>query len=267
MLSDQLGLKVIIPGWKILNPCEKPLLSAVAIFSKTYYEGEMHKTPLVLIPGLLSDKTAWGYQAKHLSDIADATIISFHNEDTPDKMVQAILDQSPSQFALAGHSMGGWLALEVMRYAPERVAKLCLLNTTARPDSPDKLERRKQMIQMAKKGECFELAMQMSNALVFQESVKKEVQEMFLRRAPLRLICDQKAMIQRGDCFSILPTIQVPTLIIHARQDQVFTLEMHEEMKNLIPNAKLAIVEDSGHMSPMEQPETVTRLMRHWLLG
>jgi pimeloyl-ACP methyl ester carboxylesterase len=153
----------------------------------------------------------------------------------------------------------------MMRSAPERVAKLCLLNTAARSDSADKLHLRKQMIQTAKKGGFDDLTLRLSNSFVFREPIKKSVQEMFLRTGPLRLIHDETAMIQRSELFSILPTIQVPTLIIHARQDQVFTLDMQEEMGRLIPNAKLALVEDSGHMSPMEQSEAITALMRLWL--
>ena len=225
----------------------------------------MSKIPLVLIPGLLCDSAAWEYQTKHLADIAIPTVISFHGENTPEKMVQAILKQSPHQFALAGHSMGGWLALEVMRHAPARAIKLCLLNTTASPDSPDKLQRRKQMIQTVEHGKFHELAMQLSDGFILQQRIKKPLQEMFFRSGASRFINDQTAMIQRSESFSILPTIKIPTLIIHALQDQLFSLAEHEEMASLIPNAQLALIEDSGHMSPMEQPQAITTLMRLWL--
>ena len=161
--------------------------------------------------------------------------------------------------------MGGWLALEVMRHAPERVSKLCLLNTTAGADSPSKLLLRKKLIQMAEQGRFLELAKQTLDAFVLQEGAKQTVLEMLLRGGAQRLIDDQSAMIQRAGSMSILETIQVPTLVIHARQDQVFTLAMHKEMVRLIPNAKLAIIEECGHMSTIEQPQATTALLRFWL--
>lgn len=95
------------------------------------------KPHLVLISGLLSNESLWHHQIRHLSDIASIQVIS-PSQDTPKKMIQAILDQAPPIFALAGHSMGGWLSLEVMRAEPSRVSRLCLLNTTARDDSEEK---------------------------------------------------------------------------------------------------------------------------------
>lgn len=228
-------------------------------------DGTMDKQPLVCIPGHLCDRATWEYQIKHLSDAAIPTVIAFQGENTPEKMVQSILKQSPQTFALAGHSMGGWLALEVMRHAPERVAKLCLLNTTARPDSLNKVQLREKLIRMAKQGQFREVAEQALEQFVMQESAKQTVLEMLLRAGAQRLIDDQTAMMQRAESMSILEKIQVPTLVIHARQDHVFTLNMHKEMARFIPHAKLAIIEDCGHMSTIEQPQATTTLLRFWL--
>ncbi len=110
------------------------------------------KPPLVLISGLLSNESLWQHQTRHLSDIASIQVLS-PSQDTPKKMIQAILEQAPPEFALAGHSMGGWLCLEIMRTAPSRVSRLCLLNTTARNDSEEKRLARQQMILKAEKGQ------------------------------------------------------------------------------------------------------------------
>ena len=115
------------------------------------------KNPLVLLPGLSSNKRLWQHQVRYLNDIASIQIIPAV-QDTPEKMVQVILDEAPPRFALAGHSMGGWLCLEFMRAASSRVTQLCLINTTARMDSEEKTNRRKTMIQKAETaGErCFQ---------------------------------------------------------------------------------------------------------------
>src|SRR5579872_7198589 len=137
------------------------------------------KSPLVLISGLLSNESLWQHQTRHLSDIASIQVLS-PSQDTPKKMIQAILEQAPPEFALAGHSMGGWLCLEIMRTAPSRVSKLCLLNTTARNDSEEKKLARQQMILKAEKGQFNEVVKGLVEKLVFNPLVKKDVEKMFL---------------------------------------------------------------------------------------
>lgn len=222
------------------------------------------KIPLVLLPGLLSNKFLWHHQIGHLGNIATIHVIS-SSENTPKKMVQAILDQAPQKFALAGHSMGGWLCLEVMRAAPARVSKLCLLNTTARMDSEEKKTRRQMMIEKAEKGKFQEVVKTLVENFVFNPLVKNDVEKMFLDVGKEVFIHQQKAMMMRNESQSILSTITCPTLVIHAAQDKVFSLEEHKELVNQIQNAELAIIEDSGHMSPMEVPQAITALLRFWL--
>jgi pimeloyl-ACP methyl ester carboxylesterase len=222
------------------------------------------KPPLVLLSGLLSNKTLWQHQVRHLSDVASIQVIS-PSQDTPKKMIQAILDKAPSKFALAGHSMGGWLCLEIMRAAPSRVSRLCLLNTTAREDSEEKRLARQQMILKAENGQFPEVVKELVEKLVFNPLVKKEVEKMFLEVGQEAFIHQEKAMLARNECQSILPTIKCPVLVIHAAEDKNFALEEHEELVDQIPHAKLAIIEKSGHMSPMEAPQVVTELLRSWI--
>lgn len=222
------------------------------------------KTPLVLLSGLLSNDSLWYHQKRHLDDIASIHIISSF-QDTPEKMVGAILDQAPSQFALAGHSMGGWLCLEVMRQAPHRVSKLCLLNTTGRMDSKEKNTNRQTMIQRAEKGQFPDVVKEIVGKFVFNPHVKKDVETMFLKVGAQAFINQEKAMLARRESQTILPSITCPTLVVHADQDKVFSLEEHRELVNQICGAKLATVNDSGHMSPMEIPESITALLREWI--
>jgi pimeloyl-ACP methyl ester carboxylesterase len=222
--------------------------------------------PLILIPGLLSNHRVWTHQVAHLKDIADIQLIEFTNERTIEQMLATILKNAPPQFAVAGHSMGGCLAIEILNIAPERVTKLCLLNTTARGDTPQKVERRKQMIAQTQQGKFKTIAKQIAEFFVYQPSVIKNVIKMFMEVGPETFICEEEAMMNLRSYLAFLPKITCPTMVIHGRQDNNFTLDYHEEIASLIPHATLAIVEDAGHMSTMEMPQAVTALMRYWLM-
>lgn len=224
------------------------------------------KTPLVLLSGLLSNDILWQHQVRHLDDIASIHIISAA-QNTPEKMVEQILAAAPPTFALAGHSMGGWLCLEVMRTAPSRVQKLCLLNTTSRSDSQEKAVSRQKMIQDAKQGHFHEIVDAMLERFVHNTFVKADVKNMFLAVGEKAFIAQEEAMSKRGECLSILPTITCPALVVCAVQDKIFSLEEHQELVSNIPNAELAQIEGSGHMSPMEAPQAITAHLQHWLIG
>lgn len=222
------------------------------------------KLALVLLPGLLSNERLWQHQAHYLSQIASVQIISSFG-NTPKEMIQNILDKAPDVFALAGHSMGGWLCLEVMRVAPARVSKLCLLNTTAEMDSKEKRSRRLELILKAQNGQFHAIVEEITEKFVFDPHVKNKVKTMFLEVGKDAFIHQQEAMIKREETLSILSTITCPSLVIHATQDANFSLEDHQKLAREIPGAKLAVVEDSGHMSPLEMPQAITALMRFWL--
>lgn len=222
------------------------------------------RIPLVLLSGLLSNKILWQHQARHLSDIASIHVIS-PSQESPEKMIRAILNEAPPKFALAGHSMGGWLCLEVMRAAPSRVSQLCLLNTTARQDSEEKMARRREMVLKAEKGLFREVVKELVEHLVFNPLVKKDVEAMFLNVGKEAFVHQEKAMMKRSECLSILPRIACPAWVVHATQDKNFSLDEHEELIRQILGAKLALIEDSGHMSPIEAPQAVTALLRLWL--
>jgi len=217
-----------------------------------------------MISGLLSDKQLWHHQVSHLSHIATIQVVS-PSQNTQEKMVQTILEKAPPKFALAGHSMGGWLALEVMKVAPSRVTKLCLLNTTALPDPEEKRNDRQEMILKTEQGKFGEVVQDLASKLVFNSVAKDSVEKMFMCVGEEVFINQQESMLQRNECLSILPSIPCPTLVIHAAKDQLFSLEEHYRWVDQIQGAKLAIIEDSGHMSPVEMPQAVTALMRFWL--
>lgn len=222
--------------------------------------------PLVLISGLLSNEKLWKHQVESLRDRVPAIHVISPAQNTAEKMVEEILAVAPAKFALAGHSMGGWLCLEVMWRAPEKVQKLCLLNTTARDDSPEKRETRQQMIARANEGHFSDIVEQIATKFVFNLEVKQSVVQMFLEVGRETFINQQMAMLGRQECMSLLSKIDCPTLVIHAVEDRNFSLSEHEELVACIPKAELALVQKSGHMSPLENPEGVASLLKQWLL-
>lgn len=226
----------------------------------------MNKIPLVLLTGLLSNERLYQYQAQKLKELADITIINFPDLDSGAAMVQKVLDQAPERFALAGHSMGGWVAQALMKKAAQRVTKLCLLNTSSKSiDAPER-NARQLILERIEKGEFKQVAKEIANRFTFKENKRQEVLSMFLEVGETTFIKQTKAMMTRESVEEALPKIHCPTLIIYANQDQRFSLQDHQHMHNIIPHSKLEIINDCGHMSPMECPEAVTNLMRSWLI-
>ncbi|MEM9684115.1 MAG: alpha/beta fold hydrolase [Pseudomonadota bacterium] len=229
------------------------------------------RIPLVLGPGLMNTPRLWQHQTDHLSDIADISVVDTRQDTNLVSMAQRLLDEAPPTFAYAGLSMGGYMAFEMMRLAPERVTKLALLNTAAYNDTPKRSEVRKGLIAQAENGEF--------------EQVKRANYPVFL--APERLndpemigiasdMCDEigpevfvqqmTAIMNRRDSRETLRDIRLPTLVVVGRQDQGTPLAASEEIANGIPGARLAVIEDCGHFSTLERPQAVTALLRDWLL-
>lgn len=213
--------------------------------------------PLILISGLLSNQRLWQHQVALLKEITDVQVVAPSQESYPE-MVQFILDRAPERFVLAGHSMGGSLALEVVRAAKERVVKLCLLNTTARVDTEEKAKRRREMIQRAKEGHFSEIVDELAACFVENPLVVDDVKEMFLSVGSSVFIHQEKAMLGRPKAQAFLSQVACKTVVIHAADDKNFSLEEHQELASMIPKSELIVIDHSGHMSPMERPEEVT---------
>ena len=224
----------------------------------------MDKLPLLLLPGLLCDAEVWSHQRDHLSPFADVIIPDLNQAASPHDMVTAALKNAPTYFAMAGHSMGGWVALEIMKDSPERVKGLALLNTTAHPDSKEKHASRQAMIAQAIKGDYSSIIDKLMTLFVYNTAVTHRV-KLMLERNIHAFINQETAMIQREDCMNVLDTITCPTLIIHSNHDAIFNLDDSRTMALKIKHATFSILENCGHMSPMESPEDVTQQMEQWL--
>ncbi len=224
----------------------------------------MTKFPLILLPGLLSDAGLWSYQCSHLSDIVDIIIPDLNHASTPDEMVSAAMIDAPPHFALAGHSMGGWVALEIIKRYPKRILALGLFNTSALPDSNEKHDFRQSMILEAEKNNFAFIINTLLNVFVYNKSVIDQVKKM-LERNILAFINQEKAMMMRGNLINILDTITCPTLIIHSENDAIFNMQDSQLLKQKIKHATLSTIKNCGHMSPMESPDIVTQMMKVWL--
>lgn len=185
-------------------------------------------------------------------------------------LAKEALKQAPrGSFALAGHSMGGYVALEIMRQAPERVARLALLNTHARPDSPEATENRKRLMALAQTDFPAVVTTLIPKLLTAEHLKDPEmsgtVSEMALGVGKDAFVRQERAIIGRIDSRPHLARIRCVTLVVAARDDALMPVELLEELAQGIAKATLAIVEDSGHMASLEQPEKVTDLLRAWL--
>jgi pimeloyl-ACP methyl ester carboxylesterase len=229
-----------------------------------------NRVPLALLPGLLLDRVLWRAQIDGLADMADCRVADLTARDSVSGMAADVLAAMPGRFALAALSMGGYVALEIMRQAPERVLALALLDTTARPDSDDQTASRRGLIELAKKGKFKGVTRQLMPMLIHTDRLNEaaltgEVMAMAERIGRDAFLCQQKAIMTRPDSRLLLAQIACPTLILCGRQDALTPLAWHMEMATANPEAHLVVIEDCGHLAPLERPAEVTAAMRRWL--
>ena len=229
------------------------------------------REPLLLLSGLLSDGALWRAQVDDLADIAAPTIPDLSLDDTIAGMADRALANAPPRFALAGLSMGGYVALEILRRASGRVTRLALLDTSARMDTPEQAERRREAIALAEGGGFDEVADRMLPNLVHPDRLSDEGLASAIRAMARRLGKDgflrkQRAIMGRIDSRPDLPRIACPTLVLCGREDASTPLALSGEMAALVPGARLAVVERCGHMSAMERPAEVSAALRRWLM-
>ena len=227
-------------------------------------------TNLVMIPGLLCDARLWAHQSEHLADIADCMVADITGAESVDELADSVLASAPEKFALAGLSMGGYVAHAIMRRAPGRVTRLALIDTSARADTQEQLVRRRQLIDMTNYGKFRGVTDRLLPILVHEarlaeESLINEIKKMSEHVGSEAFTRQQHAIMGRPDSRPFLIEYGVPTLVMCGRQDALTPLEHSQEMAAAIPGSRLAVIEDCGHLSTMERPQAATALMRQWL--
>ncbi len=228
--------------------------------------------PLILLPGLLCDEALWVHQTETLADIADITVADMTQDDTIEGMAERVLAGAPETFALAGLSMGGYAALEIMRRTPDRVERLALLDTSANADTPDRKKQRQGFIAQLSLGPFRGVTGKLMPFLIHQDRLNDDalvavIQSSAQNVGPDAFTRQQRAIMSRPDGHKDLNKIACPTLVLCGRQDALTPLAQHEEMAAAIPSAALVVIEDCGHLSPLERPRAVSAVMRYWLTG
>jgi len=233
----------------------------------------MEKTKLILVPGLLCDALLWRAQLDALADVAEMRVADHTRSATMAEVARDVLADAPyKSFALAGLSMGGYVALEMMRQAPQRVHRLALLDTSARGESPEQTERRKAFIALAARGKFAGVTEALMPQLIHPSrlgdtALTGAIRQMANNVGKEAFVRQQQAIMSRAESRPLLAAIKCPTLVLCGRQDQLTPLDRHEEMAAGIQGAKLEVLEECGHISTMEKPGEVNRALRQWLAG
>ncbi|MEM8490469.1 MAG: alpha/beta fold hydrolase [Pseudomonadota bacterium] len=228
-------------------------------------------TPLVLLPGMMCDHRLWRAQAAALSVHREVITPALHGGDTIASIAANLLTKFPPRFSLAGLSMGGIVAFEIIRQAPGRVGRLALLDTNHRADTPEKRRVRDRQMADVKAG-ALEMVMRDELKPNYLATIHRsnlalldEVLSMGLDLGEGVFQAQSQALKTRPDSSSTLRTISVPTVVICGSEDAVCPPLLHREISAAIPGSVLHVIEDCGHLSPLEQPDRVTSLLQHWL--
>ncbi len=225
---------------------------------------------LCLLCGLLSDETVWIDAAGGLQQRAAVRILSFGGFTSIAAMARHVLSEVPGDLLLAGHSMGGRVALEVLRQEPGRVRAVALLNTGVHPRADSEQASRGRLVEIARQQGMEALAAEWLPPMM-GASPQRVAQVMprlveMVKRSTVESFAGQiKALLERPDARGVLPGIRVPTLLVSGSADQWSPPAQHREMQKSIAAARYLTIEDAGHMAPIEQPLAVARAIDQWL--
>ena len=230
---------------------------------------------LLLLPGLVCDQTVWQPQIEALSGIAACSCPGWGLLDSLPKMADSVLQNAPDRFALAGHSMGGRVALEVYRRAPERVLRLALLDTgyQARPlGEAGEVEKHKRyaLYDIALSKGMRAMGMEwlppmLHPARAHDKALVEKILAMIERKTPDIFEAQIRALLARPDASELLGQIHCPTLVLCGREDSWSPPDQHQRIAAAIPGSKLVVIPECGHMSTLERPAEVSEALGTWL--
>jgi len=230
----------------------------------------MPRPTLVMLPGLLATRRVFQPQIDALSDFVDIVVPELWHHDSMAAMAEAALAMAPARFALAGFSMGGYVAFEIMRRAAARVERLALIDTQATPDAAEATARRHGLMEQTKIGRFHGvqpslLPLILHPSHIAQPAIVQPILDMALEVGAEGFVNETRATMARPDSRPLLVDIEVPTVVIVGRQDLTTPLVRSEEMAADIATSRLVVLEDCGHMGPLERPAEVTAALRRWL--
>jgi pimeloyl-ACP methyl ester carboxylesterase len=227
-------------------------------------------TPVLLIAGQLLTERLWSPQIAALADRFELIVADQSAHDTVGAMAAAILKDAPERFSIVGHAMGAFVAFEILRQAPSRIARLVLMSTLPSNDGPAQTARREGYLRLVEAGRFGEVVEERLPLLLSPQrrsdaGLISAARAMAAATGPDAFLRQQRAIMSRPDSRPSLGAIACPTLILFGRQDGIVTLAHQEEMRHGIPGARLEILDDCGHLMTLEQPDRVNALLGEWL--
>ena len=228
--------------------------------------------PLVLVPGLLCSARLYAPQVAALWPHGPILVADHRQHDDMPGIAADILAQAPPRFALAGLSMGGYIALTMLQQAPQRIAKLALLDTSARPDTPEQTAARQQLIGLAHVGKLNQVVDTLAPRFLHRArrddaTLNSIIRDMAADTGAEAFVRQEKAIMGRPDARPVLATIHCPTLVLVGEGDELTPPELAREIAAGIAGSRLVIVPDCGHLSTLEKPDAVNGALADWLRG
>lgn len=226
---------------------------------------------VILVPGYLLDRRLWTSVIRRIGGRAKVSVPVLAGFDSVDAMADHVLQLAPPRFVLIGLSMGGYVSLTMMRKAPQRIQALGLLNTQAGVDKPATLERREKLRALVVSGGLEEAKASLKPLMLHPDrlapgqAARTALDEMYADYDAGVFLRQQNALNSRRDNHDVLPTISCSTLLLGTRQDALTPPAIQQAMAETIPNARLVILENAGHLSPLEKPEAVAGTIDMWL--
>lgn len=236
----------------------------------------MRKT-VILVPGLLCDEWLWHFQVEALADIAEVLVANHGEVDSLGALAEAIIAEAPARFAIAGHSMGGRVALEVARRVPERLLGFSILDTGYEALAPGEAgERevagRRSMLALARRSGMRAMARNWLQGMVYpprltEADLIEPIVEMFARRTPDLYALQIQALLARPDAKIVFARIRCPSLVLCGSDDTWAPPARHELMANMLRHSAstFGVIPNCGHMSPLERPRAVNDAFRSWI--
>jgi pimeloyl-ACP methyl ester carboxylesterase len=230
----------------------------------------MKREPLVLLPGMMCDARLYEPQVKTFSAQYQIKVMPLTGRTSIEEMAEDVMKEAPDRFALVGLSMGGIVAMEIIRQASRRVTRLALLDTNPFADTPDRKKSREQQINRVKAGELKSIMRdEMKPNYLADSKNKREILDLCMQMAealgPQVFIEQSKALKLRRDQRETLKKVKVPTLIACGEYDSLCPIEKHRLMHKLVHGSRLCVIPGAGHLPTLEQPQLTNRKLDEWL--
>jgi pimeloyl-ACP methyl ester carboxylesterase len=226
--------------------------------------------PVVMVPGLNCSARVYAQQVPALWQFGPVQIADHRRGSSMAAIAKSVLDAAPPRFALVGFSMGGYISLEILRQAKERVMRLALIDTAAAADRPEQTSRRHAGIALTREGKTAEREEALWPLLVHEsrlkdDAVRNVVKEMHQETGSEVWINQQTAIMGRADSRPLLKDLKMETLIVVGDSDQLTPPAAAKEMHELVAGSRLDVIPNCGHMSTLERPDRVTKLLVEWI--